>query len=106
MDSMIIGAIVRTLQAAMQAAPTVIVGLLVAAIFQRIGRDVTNKIFGSNSWRSLPQAWGLGMLLPVCSLGAVPIMSEMRRAGVAGGVILAFGLTAPLFNVCARWFRN
>lgn len=98
MDSMIIGAIVRTLQAAMQAAPTVIVGLLVAAIFQRIGRDVTNKIFGSNSWRSLPQAWGLGMLLPVCSLGAVPIMSEMRRAGVAGGVILAFGLTAPLFN--------
>lgn len=98
MESMIIGAVVRILQGAMQAAPTVIIGLLVAAIFQRIGRDVTNKIFGSNSWRSLPQAWGLGMLLPVCSLGAIPIMSEMRRAGVAGGVILAFGLTAPLFN--------
>jgi len=98
MESMILGAIVRILQAAMQAAPTVIIGLLVAAIFQRMGRDVTNRIFGANSWRSLPQAWGLGMLLPVCSLGAVPIMSEMRRAGVAGGVILAFGLTAPLFN--------
>ena len=98
MESMILGAVVRILQAAMQAAPTVIIGLLVAAIFQRMGRDVTNRIFGANSWRSLPQAWGLGMLLPVCSLGAVPIMSEMRRAGVAGGVILAFGLTAPLFN--------
>lgn len=98
MESMIIGALVRILQGAMQAAPTVIIGLLVAAIFQRMGRDVTNKIFGANSWRSLPQAWGLGMLLPVCSLGAIPIMSEMRRAGVAGGVILAFGLTAPLFN--------
>lgn len=98
MESMIIGALVRILQAAMAAAPTVIIGLLVAAIFQRVGRDVTNKIFGSNTWRSLPQAWGLGMLLPVCSLGAIPIMSEMRRAGVAGGVILAFGLTAPLFN--------
>ena len=98
MESIILGAVVRILQAAMQAAPTVIIGLLVAAIFQRMGRDVTNRIFGANSWRSLPQAWGLGMLLPVCSLGAVPIMSEMRRAGVAGGVILAFGLTAPLFN--------
>ena len=98
MEGLFWGAIVRILQASMQAAPTVIIGLLVAAIFQRAGREVTNKIFGGNSWRSLPQAWGMGMLLPICSLGAIPVMSEMRRAGIAGGVILAFGLTAPLFN--------
>jgi uncharacterized membrane protein YraQ (UPF0718 family) len=38
------------------------------------------------------------MLLPVCSLGVIPVVREMRRAGVSGGAILAFGLTAPLFN--------
>ena len=93
MEGLFWGAIVRILQASMQAAPTVIIGLLVAAIFQRAGRDVTNKIFGGNSWRSLPQAWGIGMLLPICSLGAIPVMSEMRRAGIAGG--LSWRLVSP-----------
>jgi uncharacterized membrane protein YraQ (UPF0718 family) len=38
------------------------------------------------------------MLLPVCSLGVIPVAREMRRAGVSGGAILAFAMTAPLFN--------
>jgi hypothetical protein len=38
------------------------------------------------------------MLLPVCSLGVIPVMIQMRRSGISGGTILAFGLTAPLFN--------
>jgi uncharacterized membrane protein YraQ (UPF0718 family) len=38
------------------------------------------------------------MLLPVCSLGVIPVMQQMRRSGISGGTILAFGLTAPLFN--------
>jgi uncharacterized membrane protein YraQ (UPF0718 family) len=99
MEELFWGAVVRIAQAAMQASPTVVIGLLVAAIFQRMtGRDGTRKVFGGDTWRQLPQAWAMGMLLPICSLGAIPVMSEMRRAGIAGGVILAFGLTAPLFN--------
>ena len=38
------------------------------------------------------------MLLPVCSLGVIPIAREMRRARISGGAILAFAMTAPLFN--------
>jgi uncharacterized membrane protein YraQ (UPF0718 family) len=38
------------------------------------------------------------MLLPVCSLGVIPVVREMRRAGVSAGAILAFALTAPMFN--------
>lgn len=99
MEGIFWGALVRVAQAGMQAAPTVLIGLMVAAVFQRIlGRQGTHKLFGGNTWRQLPQAWVLGMLLPVCSLGAIPIMTEMRKAGIVGGVILAFGLTAPLFN--------
>ena len=41
------------------------------------------KLFGDNSWRSLPQAWLVGMLLPVCSLGVIPVIREMRRAARA-----------------------
>jgi uncharacterized protein len=92
-------AIVRVVQAAVEASPTVIVGILVAAIFQRVlGRENTLAVFGGRTWRQIPQAWAIGMLLPVCSLGAIPVMTELRKAGLIGGTILAFGLTAPIFN--------
>lgn len=99
MDVLIFGGIVRMLQTVVAAAPTIVIGWLVAAIMERIlGRDGTLRLFGGHTWKQLPYAWLLGMLLPVCSLGVIPIMVQMRRSGIAGGTILAFGLTAPLFN--------
>lgn len=96
---MIWGSLVRMGQTLIAAGPTLLVGWLVAAIFERIlGREGTYRLFGGSTWRQLPQAWLLGMLLPVCSLGVIPVMIQMRRSGISGGTILAFGLTAPLFN--------
>jgi uncharacterized membrane protein YraQ (UPF0718 family) len=93
------GAIFRMIETTAQAAPSLLCGLLLAGVFrQLLGPTNTRRLFGSNTWRSLPQAWGLGMLLPVCSLGVIPMLRELRRAGVSGGVILAFALAAPLFN--------
>jgi uncharacterized membrane protein YraQ (UPF0718 family) len=98
-SAMLWGSLVRMGQTLIAAGPTLLVGWLVAAIFERIlGRDGTYRLFGGSSWRQLPQAWLLGMLLPVCSLGVIPVMIQMRRSGISGGTILAFGLTAPLFN--------
>ncbi|MBM82786.1 MAG: hypothetical protein CMJ78_19670 [Planctomycetaceae bacterium] len=99
MDTVFWGALLRFAQAFIQATPTILVGLIVAGVFRRLlGYEGTRRLFGNNSRRSLLQAWAVGMLLPVCSLGVIPVMREMRRAGVSGGAILAFGLTAPLFN--------
>ena len=99
MDYLLWGALLRFVQALVQATPTILVGLIVAGVFRRLlGHAGTRRLFGDNTWRSLPQAWIVGMLLPVCSLGVIPVLREMRRAGVSGGAILAFGLTAPLFN--------
>jgi len=93
------GNLLRIIQAVVEAAPTILVGLLVAGIFRRLlGQASVRSLFGAGSWRGLPQAWVIGMLLPVCSLGVIPIAREMRQAGIAGGVILAFAMTAPLFN--------
>ncbi|MCA9161982.1 MAG: permease [Planctomycetales bacterium] len=99
MESLLWGAVLRFFQALVQASPTILIGLIVAGVLHRLlGHAGTRRLFGDNSWRSLPQAWAVGMLLPVCSLGVIPVVREMRRAGVSGGAILAFGLTAPLFN--------
>ena len=93
------GAVFRFVEALFVAAPTILCGLLVVGVLRRLlGHGNTRRLFGSGHWRALPQAWALGMLLPVCSLGVIPVCREMRRAGIAGGVLLAFALSAPLFN--------
>jgi len=93
------GGVLRFTQSALQAAPTILVGVLLAGVFSRfLGPRGTRRLFGDNTWRSLPQAWVLGMLLPVCSQGVIPAARQLRRSGVAGGTILAFAVTAPLFN--------
>jgi uncharacterized protein len=99
MNEMLLGFVVRLLQVLAASAPTILVGVLVAGIFERlIGYDNTQRIFGGRGLRSLVTAWAIGMLLPVCSLGVVPIVRVLQRAGVSGGAILAFALAAPLFN--------
>ena len=93
------GGLLRFGQATFAAAPTLLVGLVVAGVFRKLlGVEATRRAFGGNTWRSLPQAWLWGMLLPVCSLGVIPVAYELRRSGLSGGAILAFALTAPLFN--------
>ena len=99
MDVIFWGGLLRFGEAALAGAPTLLVGLFVAGIFRKLlGPELTLKIFGGRSWRSLPQAWFWGMMLPVCSIGVIPVVYELRRAGLRGGAILAFALTAPLFN--------
>ncbi len=93
------GAVLRIVQAAISAAPTILVGLFVAGVFRRLlGQEGTRRLFGCGTWRELPQAWLIGMFLPVCSLGVIPVAREMRRAGISAGTVLAFAMTAPLFN--------
>lgn len=98
-EAALAGGLLRVFQSLVQAFPTILIGLLVAGVFRRLlGYEATRRLFGGTSWRAIPQAWALGMLLPVCSLGVIPVLREMRRAGVSGGALIAFGLTAPLFN--------
>jgi uncharacterized membrane protein YraQ (UPF0718 family) len=63
-----------------------------------LGAEGTRRLFGGPGWRGLLRVWGVGTLLPVCSLGVIPIAREMRRAGVPSGTVLAFVLAAPHIN--------
>lgn len=98
-ETLLGGFVLRFLQSLMSAAPFILAGLVIAGVFHRlINREMTTRLFGGNSKRSLFQAWLIGMLLPVCSLGVIPVIRELRRIGLKGGTILAFAMSAPLFN--------
>ena len=95
----IYGGAIRIVEATISSIPTLLVGLGVAAILRYyLGAAGTRKLFGGDSLRSLPQSWLVGMLLPVCSIGVLPILIEMRRAKLKVGAMSAFALSAPLFN--------
>ncbi len=99
MDIILIGGLTRGLQTLILAAPTLLVGLFIAAVFRYyLGESGIRRLFGGDSFRSLPQSWLIGMLLPVCSIGVIPILREMQRAKLRPGAITAFALSAPLFN--------
>jgi uncharacterized membrane protein YraQ (UPF0718 family) len=91
--------ILRTGQVAVEASMTLLCGLLVAGVMRRmLGAEGTRRLFGGPGWKGLFRAWAVGTVLPVCSLGVIPIAREMRRAGVPSGTILAFVLAAPHIN--------
>lgn len=99
METLMWGAVLRFLQTLSLAAPTTLIGFFVAALLiQMVGAEKTRQLFGGKGWTSIAKAWLIGMALPVCSLGCLPILVWLRRSGVKAGAILAFAISAPLFN--------
>lgn len=98
-EMMFWGFALRFLTSTIQASPFILIGFVIAAVLRRfLGSEATRRLFGEGRKSALLRAWIIGMLLPVCSLGVIPVIREMRRAGIRGGTILAFAMSGPLFN--------
>jgi len=98
-EMMFWGFAVRFTSSLVQASPFILCGFAIAAILRRFfGYEATRQLFGEGTRSALFRAWVIGMLLPVCSLGVIPVIRELRRAGIRGGTILAFAMSGPLFN--------
>ncbi|MBL8808922.1 MAG: permease [Planctomycetaceae bacterium] len=99
LSALFFGFLLRFLQSLVEASPFIFAGFATAAVLRRFfGPEGTRRLFGEGTRSSLVRAWLIGMLLPVCSLGVIPVARELRRAGISGGTILAFALSGPLFN--------
>src|SRR6185369_16157489 len=89
----------RTLQGALMAASSLLCGLLVAGMIRGMIEPAVVRRWMTDDPRSGPvRAWLAGLLLPVCSLGVLPIAWELRRAGVPRPTVLTFLLAAPLLD--------
>lgn len=91
--------VLRVVYAMVAAAPFLVAGVFTAGIFRgMIGARRTRQMFGVGHWSGPLRAWALGVLLPICSLGALPVARELRRAGIPSGTVLSFVLVAPVLN--------
>ena len=91
--------VLRIAYAMVAAAPFLVAGMFAAGILRgMVGADRTRSILGVGHWSGPFRAWALGVLLPICSLGALPVARELRRAGIPSGTVLSFVLVAPVLN--------
>ena len=94
------GLALRIIQILVESSLYLLIGFLTAGMLRSaVGADRVRAWFGDGRIAAPLRAWLVAtMLLPVCALGVLPILYELRRAGVARHAILTFALAAPMLN--------
>jgi uncharacterized protein len=78
------------------AAPYVLFGLLLAALLQvLVSQRLLAGWMGGSGLASAARAALLGIPLPICSCGIVPVAISLRRKGVSRPALLSFLITTP-----------
>ena len=79
-----------------------LVGLIMAGfIHQFIPHSLLQKVLGGKGLLPIVLASILGILLPVCSCGIIPVALALHKKGVATGPSLALCVAAPAINPAA-----
>lgn len=89
--------LLRAIQAAVTCLPTMLCGMLCAGVLQAvIGPSTVRRWLQRDNNGDLLRAWGLAMLLPVCSFGVLPVLFTLRNMGVRYAPLIVVALSAPL----------
>lgn len=98
-ETIVCSGLLRMAKTMLAAAPFLLAGVAVAGILRSmVGAERLRSLLGVGRWTGPIRGYLLGCLLPVCSLGALPVARELQRAGVPSGTILSFVLVAPVLN--------
>lgn len=94
------GFLLRTVQVVVESSLYLLIGLLTAGALRAMaGPGRLRRLFGAGPWTGPVRAWAAATaLLPVCALGVLPVLRELRRAGVSRPAVLTFALAAPMLN--------
>ena len=73
-----------------------LLGLIISALIQEfVSTKNLLKYFGGNDWASLLRATTAGLVVSVCSCGAIPMAATLRKKGASTASALTFLLAAP-----------
>lgn len=93
------GVTLRVLQSVVWASPYLLFGVGVAGVLRAtVPAETTRRLFGGRGWRATLRLFCVAVLLPLSSFGVLPVVRELRRAGVRRDAVLFFLLTAPVLN--------
>lgn len=81
-------------------APYLVLGFFLAGLLHEVfGEATVRRHFSSNRFSSVLKATLLGIPLPVCSCGVIPLAESLRKDGASKGATLAFLVSTPTSGV-------
>ena len=82
-----------------EASPTILGGVAIAA-WLRTGAtpEKIESIFTGNGLQGSLRTVFVGMALPVCAIGILPVLRELRKLGLPTHKLITLGIAAPLLN--------
>ena len=81
---------------------SLLIGFLLSGIlFELIPENMVGKYFGQKGFKPILLSSAIGVILPVCCFGSLPIAVTMQRKGARFGPVLAFLVATPATSVSA-----
>lgn len=87
-------------QTMLQMAPYLLLGYLAAGLLSVfVNPDLVKRHLGGNGFWSILKASVLGVPLPLCSCGVIPVTASLRQQGAGRGASAAFLVATPTIGV-------
>ena len=84
----------------LEVAPYLLMGMIIAGILHIfLGKSFINNHLGRGGLSSIVKATILGIPLPVCSCGVIPLASSLRKDGAHKSSVLSFLVSTPTTGV-------
>jgi len=81
-------------------APFIIAGLFIAGILHEVVPfNFIKKHLGRNDISSVIKSTILGIPLPVCSCGVIPLAASLKKEGASKGAVLSFLISTPITGI-------
>lgn len=98
-EALIVTFIVTAIRTILEASPTILGGVVVAAWLRtRATPERVKVIFRGDGIQGVVRTVLVAMTVPVCSIGVLPVLRELRRLGLPTSKLITLGLVAPLLN--------
>jgi len=84
----------------LEMAPYLLFGMMVAGLIHIfLGKEVITSQLGEGGLKSVVKATLLGIPLPICSCGVIPVASSLEKEGAHKSSILSFLVSTPTTGV-------
>jgi uncharacterized membrane protein YraQ (UPF0718 family) len=91
--------LLRATQTLLLALPTLMTGIVLASLLALVDpRSRLASLLNARRGVGMVLAWLLAVLAPVCSLGAIPILRQLRRTGTRPSSLMVFAIAAGMLT--------
>lgn len=99
LESFLVTMVVAAIRTVLEASPTILGGVAISAWLRTLATPVKiQSIFFGEGIQGSLRTILVGMAMPVCAIGILPVLRELRSLGLPTNKLIILGVSAPLLN--------